>query len=101
MVIPCLLLLYGIFLLSQEWNPRALHMGLYGLPGLVADGFLHRKPEDGFGAVAVVGGVALVGKLAAQAGQVEIGHQRWHRVGNQAQQRVAGASLARGVGCVG
>ncbi|MDR6155238.1 hypothetical protein QF021_003327 [Acidovorax delafieldii] len=92
-------LLAGVF---HALTVRAtLHVRLDGLPGLVANRFLHRQAQYGFGAVAVVGGVALVGKLAAQAGQVVVGHQRRHRVGNQAQQSVAGAAGARGGGCVG
>ncbi len=76
-------------------------MRLDGQPGLVADGLLHREAQDGFGRVAVVGGIALVGELAAQAGQVVVGHQRGHGVCNQPQQSIAGATGARGGGCVG
>ncbi|MNV93732.1 hypothetical protein D3C71_1884590 [compost metagenome] len=62
------------------------HMGLNGPPGLVANSFLDRQPEDGFCRVPVVGCVALVGELAAQMRHVVIGHQRGHRIGDQPQQ---------------
>ena len=80
-----------------------LHVGLDGKPGLFANDLLNGHAQDGFGAVAVEGGISLVGESAAQVGQVEVGHQRGHGVRDQAQQRVAvlpggwGLGIVRGV----
>ena len=77
---------------------RALDIGLYGQPCLGANGLLHGQAHNGCDGMPVVGGIPLVGKLAAQAGQVEIGHQGRDGVGDQPQQRVAGALGSRNGG---
>ena len=87
-------LLAGVF--DALATLAALHIRGDGLPGPQANGFLHGAVQHGVGRLAVVGGISLVGKAAQQAGQLEIGHQGRYRIGDQAQQRVAGAGLGGG-----
>ena len=89
-------------LLAHVFHALALHasfdMRPDRPPGLFADGFAHGQAQDGCGAVAVVGGVTLVGEAATQVGQIEIGHQRRHGVRDEAQQRIAVLPGGRGLG---
>lgn len=53
-------------------------MWLDGQPGLLANGFLDRQPDNGTGGVAVVGRITLVSELAAQMFYIVISHQGGH-----------------------